>query len=237
MKEKVIITGSNRGIGLALVTAFLKNGHQVMAACRNPEKATELKQLAEASPDHLHIFRIDLEDPTGIASAFYEMSTITDQIDILINNAAIFPEEGDESFEELNLDWFTDAVRVNVTGTARVTRAALPLLQKSPRPRVVNISSGAGSISDKRDHLHYCYGTSKAALNMFTRTLAAEMKPKGITIAAVSPGWVKTDMGGPSAELTTDESAADLYQTATTLTLEQSGCFLGRDGSSTNYHW
>lgn len=236
-EEKVVITGSNRGIGLALVKAFLKSNHLVLAGCRNPEKAGELKELAAAAPDHLKIFRIDLEDAPGIESAFYEISTTTGRIDILINNAAVFPEEGNESFEELNLDWFTEAVRVNVTGTARVIRAALPLLKKSSRPRIVNISSGAGSISDKHDHLHYCYGTSKAALNMFTRTLAAEMTPQGITVSAISPGWVKTDMGGPHAIITPDESAADLSRTIASLTIDQSGCFLGRDGSTTDYHW
>jgi NAD(P)-dependent dehydrogenase (short-subunit alcohol dehydrogenase family) len=237
MPETVVITGSNRGIGLALVKAFLKQDHPVMATCRQPHQATELKELAEADPDHLKIFQMDLEDPAGIESTFYEISTLTDHIDVLVNNAAVFPEEGDEPFEELNLDWFTDAVRVNVTGTARVTRAALPLLRKSARARIVNISSGAGSISDKQDALHYCYGTSKAALNMFTRTLASELKAKGMTVTAISPGWVKTDMGGPNAELTTDQSAAELYQTITSLTLEHSGCFLGRDGSTGGYHW
>jgi len=237
MSETVLITGTNRGIGLELVREFLKHDYHVMATCRHPGTARELTTIADTSPDALTVIQMELTDPDSVEAALYEISTRVKHLDILINNAGVFPEEGNESFLDLNLDWFDDAFRTNVTGTARVIRAALPLLRKAGNPRIANISSGAGSISDKNDSLRYCYGTSKAALNMFTRTLAAELKLEGIPVVAISPGWVQTDMGGPQAQITPGESAATLFETTTGLHLNQTGTFMGRDGNSTGYDW
>ena len=152
-----------------------------------------------------------------------------------MNNAAVFPGEGDEPFERVDPEWFNQAFDCNVTGVARVTRAFLPHLKQSANARVANISSGAGSISQKEDCAYYPYSVSKAALNMLTRALAAEFCPQRIVIAAISPGWVKTEMGGSKAPLTPQESARSLVQTITGLTMEQSGKFLGRNGES--YAW
>ena len=118
-----------------------------------------------------------------------------------------------------------------------MVRAFLPLLRKGRNPRIVNISSGAGSISGKDDSAYYDYSTSKAALNMVTRAMAAEFKPEKITVAAVSPGWVKTEMGGPNAQITPEESAASLAKTIEGLTLRQTSLFLDRDGRESEYGW
>ena len=156
-------------------------------------------------------------------------------LDVLVNNAAIFPGEGDEPFERVDPEWFNEAFDCNVTGVARMTRAFLPHLKNSANARVANISSGAGSISEKEDFAYYPYSVSKAALNMLTRALSAEFRSKGIVMAAISPGWVKTEMGGPNAPLTPHESARTLFQTITGLTMEQTGKFLGRNGEP--YAW
>lgn len=156
-----------------------------------------------------------------------------DRLDVLINNAAAFPGEGNETFEETDLGWFREAFDCNVLGPARVTRAFLPLLRKTPGARIINISSGAGSISEKEDSLYYPYAVSKAALNMLTRALAAEFRE--LIVTALSPGWVQTEMGGINAPLTPQESARSLFRTITSLTPEQSGQFLGRDGEP--YAW
>jgi NAD(P)-dependent dehydrogenase (short-subunit alcohol dehydrogenase family) len=110
-------------------------------------------------------------------------------------------------------------------------------LEKGRSPRIVNISSGAGSISDKDDFGYYAYSASKAALNMVTRAMAAEFKPRGITVVAVSPGWVKTEMGGPNAEITPAESARSLAKTIANLTLKDTSAFLNRDGAPHEYGW
>ncbi|HVE16935.1 MAG TPA: SDR family NAD(P)-dependent oxidoreductase, partial [Chthoniobacterales bacterium] len=166
-----------------------------------------------------------------------QVSRAAGALDILVNNAAIFPGEGNERLHELDLSWFSEAVETNVAGVARVTRDFLPLLRKGASPRVVNISSGAGSISDKDDYAYYPYSVSKAALNMLTRAMAAEFRPDGIVVTAVSPGWVKTEMGGENAPLTVDESAGSLYATITGLTMKDTSSFLDRDGSRSGYDW
>ncbi len=125
-----------------------------------------------------------------IALAREATSSSDPTLDVLINNAAIFPGNGHETLESLDLEWFDDAFATNVTGVAAVTRAFLPLLRRSKHPRIVNLSSGAGSISEKTDALYYPYSASKAALNMLTRTMANEFREAGITVTAISPGCV-----------------------------------------------
>lgn len=158
-------------------------------------------------------------------------------LDVLVNNAGVFPEEGNESLESLPLECFEEAFAVNVVGVARVTRLFLPLLTRAAHPRVINISSLAGSVSGKEDSRYYCYSASKAALNMLTRTMAAELRPRGVTVVAVTPGWVKTEMGGPNAPLTVEESARSLAATIDRITHHDAGHFLDRDGQKGVAAW
>lgn len=221
--KRVLITGGNRGIGRALAQEFSGQGWQVCATARQPEMLTD---LAGITP-----LRLDVCNDESVSTARETLGW--DRLDVLVNNAAVFPGEGNEDFAGIDLAWFHDAFDCNVLGPARVTRAFLPLLKKSPEARIVNISSGAGSISEKTDNLYYPYSVSKAALNMLTRALAAEFHDMIIT--ALSPGWVRTGMGGDNAPLTPQESARSLFRTITSLTPEQSGRFLGRDGEP--YAW
>ena len=226
-----MITGCSRGIGLALAEEFARSGYQVFAGARAPQRS-ELIALA-GKWTNLTSLSLDVCDEATIAQSaqFLEGKSL----DVLVNNAAIFPGEGDEPFERVDPEWFNEAFDCNVTGVARVTRAFLPHLKNSANARVANISSGAGSISEKEDFAYYPYSVSKAALNMLTRALAAEFRPKGIVVAAISPGWVKTEMGGPNAPLTPQESARSLVQTITGLTMDQTGKFLSRNGEP--YAW
>jgi NAD(P)-dependent dehydrogenase (short-subunit alcohol dehydrogenase family) len=176
---------------------------------------------------------LDVCDESTIAEAAKVLEGLP--LDVLVNNAAIFPGEGHESFEQVDLNWFNQAFDANVVGVARVTRAFLPQLKRSAHARIANISSGVGSISEKEDFDYYPYSVSKAALNMLTRALAAEYRSRDIVITAIGPGWVKTRMGGPSAPLTPQQSARSLFKTITALTMKQSGKFLGRDGEP--YAW
>ena len=233
----VLITGANRGIGLALASEFLKEGDSVIAAARDPDKAGELRELEKSADGRLAVHRLDVADADSVKAVTEALTPGPGSLDILINNAGVFPEEGNETLEELDLALFDTAFATNVTGTARVCQALLPLLRKGDNPRIVNISSGAGSITDKTDSRHYCYSCSKAALNQFSRALAAELKPEGIVVAPITPGWVKTDMGGPKAELTVEESAASLVRTIRKLGMKQTGLFLDRHGRSGVYRW
>jgi NAD(P)-dependent dehydrogenase (short-subunit alcohol dehydrogenase family) len=231
MSERVLITGSSRGIGLALAEEFGGAGWEVFASARAPQ-SPELSALAQRRVN-VTVLSLDVCDASSIAQAANDLDGKS--LDVLVNNAAIFPGEGHESFENVDPEWFREAFDSNVVGVARVTRAFLPHLKKAGHARVANISSGAGSISEKEDFDYYSYSVSKAALNMLTRTLAAEFRPQGIIVTAISPGWVKTRMGGSNAPLTPQESARSLFKTITELTIERSGHFLGRNGEA--YAW
>jgi NAD(P)-dependent dehydrogenase (short-subunit alcohol dehydrogenase family) len=235
MADRVLITGCSRGIGLALAIKFAREGWEVFAGARKAN--APLLWNAARELRNLHPLQLDVLDDASVAGCAGIVSRDAGSLDVLVNNAAIFPGEGNERLHELDLAWFAEAVETNVAGVARVTRDFLPLLRKSSQPRVVNISSGAGSISGKDDSSYYPYSVSKAGLNMLTRAMAAEFHADGIVVTALSPGWVKTEMGGPNAPLTPDESAESLYATICGLTLADSSCFLGRDGKSDGYAW
>lgn len=235
MSNSILITGASRGIGLAMAITFAQDGWTVFAGTRRA-RSPLLWSACQEFPS-LRPLPLDVLDDASVAQCVQSVARETDHLDVLVNNAAIFPGEGDEPLRDLDLAWFAEAIETNVTGVARVTRAFLPLLSKSPAPRIANISSGAGSISDKEDNLYYPYSVSKAGLNMLTRAMAAEFRADGIAIAAISPGWVRTEMGGENAPLTPEQSAHSLFGTISGLTMEDTGAFLGRDGRSDDYAW
>lgn len=229
--NSVLITGCSRGIGLGLAKELAGRGWRVLAGVRSPSTSYALEAAARSvTPGSIDILALDVCDDRSVIAAAKEAEAKVQALDVLINNAGVFPEEGSETLEELPLDFFEEAFAVNVVGVARVTRVFIPLLTRSTHARVVNISSRAGSISAKEDFNYYCYGASKAALNMLTRAMAAELRPRGITVVAVTPGWVKTDLGGDEAPLSVEQSAASLASTIGRISSHDAGQFLDRDG-------
>lgn len=234
----VLVTGASRGIGLALVRELASQGWHVLAGARDPLGAHALQAAAgNAGPGTIDILRLDVRSDDSVRSAAEEAATKVRGLDVLVNNAGVFPEEGSEPLERLPLECFEEAFAVNVVGVARVTRLFLPLLGRAAHPRVVNISSRAGSISTKEDSDYYCYSSSKAALNMLTRAMAAELRPRGITVVAVTPGWVKTEIGGPLAPLTVDDAARSLAATVGRISEKEAGQFLDKDGQKGMTPW
>jgi NAD(P)-dependent dehydrogenase (short-subunit alcohol dehydrogenase family) len=229
----ILITGANRGIGLALTAELLSNGQRVLATARHPAKAAGLEKLRKEHRASLEIVGLDVTSDKSAKAA----AAGVDALDVLVNNAAVFPEEGNESILDIKLEHFREAFETNVLGIIRVTRAFLPALEKVETPRIVNISSGAGSISAKDDNAYYAYSASKAALNMVTRGMAEEFRPRGICVVAMTPGWVKTDMGGPNAPLTPEESARAIARTIAKLKIEQTSLFIDRTGREVEYGW
>ncbi len=232
MSQRILVTGANRGIGLAIATALLEGGHTVFAGTRQPSNSPELQSLARSS-DQLTILALDITSDDSVAHA----SAGLESLDILVNNAGLFPEAGTEKLAAMSLDHFRAAFDTNVVGVARMIQAFAPILEKGHHPRIVNISSGAGRISDKNDFHYYAYATSKAALNMLTRAIAAEYAPSGITVVALDPGWVKTRMGGENAPLSTEDSGTAIGRTLLALTPAQSGTFIDRTGQPTRHGW
>ena len=231
MAESVLITGSNRGIGLALAKEYVTRGVKVFATSRRPDRADELNALAEQHPQQVSILPLDVTCDESVSAAAVAVASQTDALDILINNAAVYPEPSvDVKLDDLELQDVRDAFETNVLGVARVTRALIPLVRKAEHGRIVNISSGAGRIATKDEPGHYGYGTSKAALNYFTRAMAAEFADTGLIIVAMSPGWVKTEMGGPQAKITTGVSARGLADTIAKLTPADNGSWYTYEG-------
>ncbi len=234
----VLITGANRGIGLALTKVYLGRGDRVVATCRQPGKAADLQKLKETYRDDLQILRLDVDLGRSATRAAEDMAEHLPRVDVLINNAGVNPGRMSEGLQTLEFSTVRDAFETNAIGPIRTTRAMLPLLLKSALPRVINVSSGAGSISRKAgDALNYAYAASKAALNMLTRIMATEFKPQGVCIVALTPGWVRTEMGGTNAELDADEVAGQITATIDGLTMEQTSQWLDRTGAPSEYAW
>jgi NAD(P)-dependent dehydrogenase (short-subunit alcohol dehydrogenase family) len=236
MLPTVLITGANRGIGLALTRVLLKAGgaRKVYAVCRRPGEAAALRELAGEYAGVLAIVALDVRDGETCRATAAAVAGKASALDILINNAA-YGGVKDGTLEGLDLEATLDLLNINTVGPARVTQAMLGLLRASAKaggePRVVNISSGLGSVSGCRSCESLAYGTSKAALNYLTRSMAWDLKKDGIIVAAVSPGWVRTDMGGPNATLSPEQSAEGIAKVAASLTPADTGCWFNWDGS------
>ncbi len=235
--EIILVTGANRGIGLALTKAFLASGNIVIAGCRRPSESGDLKQLTLLHPESIDLVKCDLDDEGELTETAKASLKRRKKLDVIVNNAGVMPEAGNESILNIELAMFWRAFDTNVLGAIRVTRAFFPMLAQSKRPRIVNISSGLGSIATREGHDYYAYSTSKAALNMLTRAIANELAPRGITTVAISPGWVRTDMGGEEATLSAEESARSLAETIQKIAPEFNGEFLDRNGKRGAYFW
>jgi NAD(P)-dependent dehydrogenase (short-subunit alcohol dehydrogenase family) len=230
--ETVLVTGANRGIGYALVRALIDSDFRVLAGCRNPENSVGLEKLE--SSGSIQILPLDVSSDESVVAAARKAP---DRVDIIVNNAGVMPERGNESIAEIDLNHLRVAFEVNVLGVARVVRSFLPLLRRSNRPRILNVSSGLGSIAERDSSTYYAYAVSKAALNMLTRSTAFEFAPEGITIVAISPGWVRTDMGGEEADIAPEESAAAIVEAIRKVGPNLSGQFLDRFGRTGKYVW
>jgi NAD(P)-dependent dehydrogenase (short-subunit alcohol dehydrogenase family) len=225
-RPSVVITGANRGIGLALVSQYLADGWQVYGGCRQPELATQLAGLASNSA--LSIHQLDVSNPDSIKKLALALSE--QSIDLLINNAGINGGER-QSFGDIDYAQWTRVLEVNTLGPYRVSTALANQVENSEQRLMVNVSSAMGSIEQYTTGGHYIYRSSKAALNMVTVNLAHDLRSRGITVLSVHPGWVRTDMGGASADISTQTSAAGLRQLISNATLEDSGRFFSWDGS------
>lgn len=200
----VLITGANKGIGLQLATQYAQAGHKVIACCRNPDSADELKAVA----GDVEVKGLVVGDDASAAALGSSLEGVT--IDVLINNAgAVGPAMDQQTLTTLDTEGWLDAFNVNTLGPVRVLQALLPNLKASDGAKVMTVTSQYGAISFDMPAV-YAYSTSKAAINKFMRMAALELGKEGILVGLVHPGWVQTDMGGPTADLTPAESAAGI---------------------------
>jgi NAD(P)-dependent dehydrogenase (short-subunit alcohol dehydrogenase family) len=218
---RVLITGANRGIGLAMAKQYVNAGHEVMAICR--ETNDEIEDIAEQV-----ISGMDLTDDSAVEqlTEIIGMCLGDDKIDVLINNAGLFKNE---TLGELNIDTIRDQFEVNAIAPLKVTQALLPFLALGSK--VANITSRMGSIEDNTSGAYYGYRASKAALNAFTKSLAVDLKPHDIAVCVLHPGYVQTRMVNFAGDLTPEQAAAGLIQRVEELNLENTGGFWHSNGT------
>ncbi len=179
---------------------------------------------------------LDLRDEQSIVDAIDSIAQQTDALDLLVNCAgadgrSFGADEGHRGPFDLDADTFNAVLDANVTGPMTVTREALPLLRAGHQSMIVNFSSQLGSMQvAARKGRDTAYCVSKAALNMFSVKAAAALKPEGIGVVMLHPGWVATDMGGPNAQLDIDTAGAAIVETINALTIEDTGRFMRWDG-------
>ena len=216
----VLITGANRGLGLEFARQYAADGWTVIGTARRPADADDLSAL------DVEVLQLDVADRDSIAA--FAASLDGRSIDLLINNAGIFPRVSE--IENVDADDYLQTLIVNTLGPVLVTQALMPNLRDGELKQIVNITSQLASI-DRNSGGFYGYRESKAALNMFTSTLAAELGTEGFICLALHPGWVRTDMGGASANLSPEESVSGMRAVIDGLTAEHNGRYFGYDGN------
>lgn len=214
----VVITGANRGIGLGLARLYAAAGHQVVMGARKPGLSTDVPG---------EILPLDVGSDDSVAAFAAALNGRV--IDILINNAGIL---GPKRQSALDSDFagFLEAFNVNTVGPLRVTQALLPNLRQSVGGKVAIVSSRMGAMSEAGAN-NIAYRASKAAVNKVAQCLATDLAGDGISVAVLHPGWVRTDMGGASADLTPEQSADGLKAVIDELSVTTSGRFWNHDGT------
>ena len=231
MRINSLVTGANRGIGLALVQHLLERGDHVTATCRQPGKANALNTFAGEFPGRLHVLPLDVANQKSRLELVRELPLVLGddgRIDLLINNAGVL--HPGERFGHVQAEHLEDSFRVNAIGPFLFTQSLAPLLADGAR--IANLSSVMGSISRCGEFRSPSYCSSKAAQNMLNVELAHALRARGIVVLALHPGWVQTEMGGSSATVAVGDSARGLLKVIDASTSDDSGHFLDWSGKS-----
>jgi len=221
--KTVLITGANKGIGHEVARQLAAKGFHVFVGARNAKAGRKAADEIAKKCGKATFLEIDVADNDSVATAMREFSNIEDHLDVLVNNAGIIVD-GDDAILEISDELFRKTLETNTLGPLRVTRAFAPSLRKSEAPRVINVSSGGGQLSDGADGWAPAYCISKTALNGVTVQLAAAL-PK-FAVNSVCPGWVRTDMGGENASRSVEEGADTIVWLASEAPQGVTGKFL-----------
>lgn len=228
-----LVTGGNRGLGLALVRALLARGDRVVAACRHPGRATDLNRLTGEHPGRLRVLPLDVADPKSQAQLVHELPLALGdrddgRLDLLVNNAGVL--HSGERFGNVAARNLEDSFRTNALGPFLLTQALAPLL--ADHAKVANLSSQLGSIAGVSRFGTPSYNISKAAQNMATALLAQALAERGIVVLALHPGWVQTEMGGKDATIAAEDAAEGLLRVIDGAGRDESGRFLDFRGGT-----
>jgi NAD(P)-dependent dehydrogenase (short-subunit alcohol dehydrogenase family) len=209
-----LVTGANRGLGFETTRQLLAKGLRVVLAARD-EGALERAHRRLADPDRLRAMTVQM-DVTSVESITAALRRVTDlvgSVDVLVNNAAVLLAENDDVLS-ISAEAYRRTLETNVLGVIEASRAFVPAMARAGYGRVVNVSSGAGQLATMSSYAP-AYSISKTAVNAFTRILADTYRAQGVLVNAVDPGWVRTDMGGPSAPRSPQQGADTIVWLAT----------------------
>ena len=233
---RIFVTGASRGLGLEFTRQFAARGDRVFATCREPNVAKDLQKLAHDHKDHVSIVGLDVGDAHSIETAHKAVAAHVDGLDLLINNAGVYAArvgrggQPAEKLGELKFDEALYVLRTNAVAPLIIAQQFLDLLSRGRNAKVVNITSGYGSVSGNTGGFPYYYAASKAALNMFMRSFAADGESRGITTIVMNPGWVRTDMGTSAAPLAPEQSVGGMIRVIDRLTAKDNNRFLNWQG-------
>lgn len=226
--RSILITGANRGIGLELTRQYAAEGWQVYACCRHPAQAEALQALAASGP--VQVLALDVNHASQRASLADILQG--QPIDILFNNAGVSGGWERQDFGHTDAESWEQTLRSNVIAPLKMMETLVEHVAASQLRIMANMSSRMGSIADNSSGGTYLYRSSKAALNMVCVSAAHDLARRGITVVALHPGWVRTDMGGDAATLSVADSAAALRRNLAGLTQADNGRFIDIDGST-----
>jgi len=223
----VLVTGANRGLGLEFVRQYAHDGARVFATARTPAQSDALLDLAAASKGKVTIHPLDVASPASVAHLATEIGD--EPLDILINNAGVYGGDH-QRLGDIDYETWLRTLSVNTLGPVRVVEALRANLARGREKKAIALTSGMGSTA-RHDGAALVYRSSKAALNNAMRGLSLALKSEGLIVVAVHPGWVQTDMGGPSASLAPKQSISALRKIIAALKPGDTGKFLNYDGS------
>ena len=226
--KTALITGTNRGIGLEFVRQYAKDGWRVFACCRNPVTAEALNRLAAHYPNQITVHPLDVTSHHQIEQLSQALSNQT--IDLLINNAGVYPPGHGDSFGTTDYAAWSYSFAVNTMAPLKMVEAFIQQISTSQLKTIITITSKMGSIADNRGGGSYIYRSSKAAVNIVMKSMSIDLNSNQITAVLLHPGWVRTDMGGPNALITAEQSVTGMRRVISNLKFADSSKFYAFDG-------
>lgn len=225
--KTILVTGANRGIGLEFVKQYNQEGWRIFACCRTLENADTLKKLC-ALNKNIEICHLDVTNEKDIKNLANQLANTP--IDILLNNAGLWgPRNTDFNHRIDETEWLK-VFQTNVVAPLKIAESFVEHVAASELKIIAGISSQMGSIEKNHYGGEYIYRSSKAALNCVLKNLSLDLRQREISVLALEPGWVKTDMGGTNAPLTTEESVKGMRKVLSSINLSNSGQFIAYDG-------
>ncbi len=226
--KTVLITGTNRGIGLEFAKQYADDGWRVFACCRDPAGADALNRLAGQHPQRISIHALNVVNHQQIEQLAHSLAG--QAIDLLINNAGVYPAQQVDSFGATDYSAWAHAFAVNTMAPLKMAEAFFTHMCRSQLKTIITVTSKMGSIADNRGGGSYIYRSSKAAVNTVMKSLSIDLEQNQVIAVLLHPGWVRTDMGGPNGLITAEQSVTGMRQVIAGLKPEDSGKFVAFDG-------